>query len=351
MQTVSRFEADLLSLLYFFLRREPVERAVPLLEKGHTPPGCLSRGAVRLIQDALTKGCVSLLAERGGWRRERFLRDGRAVEGRLWERTLPSELGLTFSRQTLEFLCWATAVKPGNKESPQPLVLHELTDGDRLLLFFAHEGLRQYTGPHLEWKTQPGFADHALCRLAYPDDFAGADIGRLPDFGPWMTGFGAWVLEALQNDLAARWIAIECSKYRIAEYAHMRQLGEEQERVVGSFLSAAESAGRMDLARFLLRAAARLLPEHVTPDFWLSNLRHGMLRLSERAGTYAFALAFVRQLPRLQAWERRARATGYFDEGYEAAQLWKADWEQYQGDVLVERAAAVVRRLDPLRQT
>src|SRR5258707_10207739 len=134
MQTVSRFEANLLYLLYFFLRREPFDRVLPLLESGHTPPLCLSRGAVRLIADTLRKGCVHLLAERGGWRRERFLRNGRPVEGRLWERTVPTDLVLTFSPQTLVFLRWITAVKPDAKQ-PLPLALERLTDGDRLLLF------------------------------------------------------------------------------------------------------------------------------------------------------------------------------------------------------------------------
>ena len=45
-----------------------------------------------------------------------------------------------------------------------------------------------------------------------------------------------------------------------------------------------------------------------------------------------------------------ARGVGYFDEGYAASQLWKADWEQVQGDLMVERAHAIVRQLDPMRQ-
>jgi hypothetical protein len=351
MQTVSRFEANLLTLLYFFLRREPAQRALPLLGHGQTPPPCLGRGTVRLVRDALAKGCVHLLAERGGWRHERFLRGGRPVAGRLWERTPPDALGLTFSRQTLEFLRWVTAVKPGATGLRPHLDLSEVTDGDRLLLFFAHEGLRQYAGKGLDWQTLPEFADHGLCRLLYPDDFARSGLAQPPDFAPWTAGAGACVLEALQNDLAARWVEVECGKQRIPDYPTMQQLGEEQERVLNAFLNALERAGRLDLARFLLRAAARLLPESVEANFWVRALQHGKQRLAERNATYALALTFLRHLNRLQAWDRRARATGYFDDGYEASQLWKADWEQFQGDVLVERAQTVIQRLDPLRQT
>src|SRR6476620_7070891 len=116
MQTVSRFEANLLRLLYFFLRREPIERALPLVENRCQAPTCLSRGAVRLVQDALSKGCTFLLAQHDGWRKERHLRGERVVEGRLWQRTPPGELGLPFSGHSLEFLVWITAARPGDKE-------------------------------------------------------------------------------------------------------------------------------------------------------------------------------------------------------------------------------------------
>jgi hypothetical protein len=225
-----------------------------------------------------------------------------------------------------------------------------LTNGDRLLLFFAHEGLRQYTGK-FDWQMLPAFTGHGLCRLAYPDDFARSPIEQVPDFAEWVNGVGARILEALQNDLAGRWVEVECRKQHIHDHATMRRLGEEQERVLTAFLDAVEGAGRCDLGRFLLRAAARLLPEHAQASFWVGHLQHGKQRLADRASTYACALAFLRQLPRLKQWERRARETGYFDEGYAAAQLWMADWEHFQGDVLLDRAQAVVRQLDPLRQT
>src|SRR5262249_5380591 len=143
MHNVSRFEANLLRLLYFFLRREPVERALPLVENRMTPPSCLSRGAVRLAKDALARGCAFLLAQRGGWRRERPLRAERGAEGRLWERTPPEQLGLSFSQHSLEFLVWITAARPGDKEHAWGPSTAELTVGDLLLLFFAHEGLRE----------------------------------------------------------------------------------------------------------------------------------------------------------------------------------------------------------------
>jgi hypothetical protein len=352
MQSVSRFEANLLRLLGYFLHREPPERALPLIEDRCAAPACLNRGAVNLVKDALAKGCVFLLARRGGWRRERFLRGERVAEGRLWERTPPAELGLKFSAHTLSFLIWITANRPGDTNSPWRVQEEELTPGDRILLYFAHEGLRSVAAglgaPAL--RTEQPFVEHGLCWLAFPEDYTAAPVGARPNFAPWINGVGACILEALQPELARRWIEVEGGKERIAEPQAMRVLGQSQERVLAAFLDAIEGTGRMDLARFLLQAAAVLVGPHAHAGMWTGRLHMAGLRVADRAATYQAATTFLRTLERLQTWERRARGVGYFDEGYTASQLWKADWEQVQGDPLTDRARAIVQQLDPMRQ-
>jgi hypothetical protein len=349
MQTVSRFEADLLRLLYYFLGREPVERASRLVEARVTPPSCLSRSAVRLVQEALAKGCVEQLARRGGWRVERHLRGDKMVQGRLWDRTAPADLGLSFSRHALELLIWLTASRPGDREPAWRLQEQELTPADQLLLFFVHEGLRRCAEDlgARQLRRRPGFDRHGLCRLAYPEDFT--EHNSPPDFAPWTTGLGACMLEALQTDLAARWVQVEGDKERLADPGQMLHLGQAQDRALTAFLDAVEQAGRLDLARFLLQAAAHLLSPQANAAMWAGSLRTEGLRLAERTAVYAAAVTFLRHLDHLRAWERRARTVGYFDEGYQASQLWKADWERYQGDQLHERAQGIIRQLDPLR--
>lgn len=352
MQSVSRFEANLLRLLWYFLHREPAERALPLLDNRCTAPKCLNGNAVNLVTDALAKGIVLLLARRGGWRRERFLRGDRAVAGRLWERTPPAELGLTFSTHTLEFLIWITAQRPGDKNPPWHPPEENLTLGDRVLLYLAHEGLRN-AGEGLgaaKLRTEQPFVQHGLCWLTFPEDYSAAPTGARPNFVPWTNGTGACMLEALQPELAHRWIEVESAKERIVEPQQMRVLGLSQERVLMAFLDAVEQAGRMDLARFLLHAAVVLVGPHAHAGMWTARLQMSGLRVADRAATYQAATIFLRTLDRLQTWERRARGVGYFDEGYAASQLWKADWEQAQGDHLVERAHALIRQLDPMQQ-
>ncbi len=174
--------------------------------------------------------------------------------------------------------------------------------------------------------------------------------GAAPNFGPWMTGVGACILEALQTDLARRWEQVEGGKERIIEPSAMQALGESQERVLTVFLDAVEAAGRWDLARFLLRVLANLLGPHAHAGMWTGRLHLPGTRLSDRAAVYESAVTVLRQAVRLRDWARRARGVGYFDDGYAAAQIWQADWEHYAGDLLCERAHAIARQLDPMRQ-
>jgi hypothetical protein len=346
LKVVSRFEANLLHILRFFLRRVPAEQALPLLLRGCPRPRCLSRPAVELVQDTLAKGTMLLLARAGGWQRERFLRGSGVVEGRLWRRTPPAELGLEFSGHTLRFLIWITGAKlfEGREEWSAPE--NGLTPGDRLLLLYAYGAVRhnEKVAARLRDRAAPVLRN-ALCRLAYPEDFAG--LTDVPDFRPWTDGVAACILEALQPELATCLLAVERSKGKIADWQRMRALGQSQERVLGAFLDALETADRRDLARFLLQALAALLTREPTARHWIGALQVGMLRVLDRTEAYRAALVLLRQTERLRDWEQRARQVGYFDEGYAASQLWKADWEAFQGEVLSERAHAVLREVEP----
>lgn len=364
MRVVSRFENRLLRILHCFLRRLPTEQVRAEVE---TPsdvprPRCLSRPAVELVQEALAKGCTAILAgavltrEEGtlrgdGWRRERFLRDERVVEGRLWERTPPDRLGLTFSGHALDFLMWITATKPADARNTWEVPENELTLGDLFLLFLAFERLRPTNALAVLRKRLP-FTRHGLCRLAFPEEFADNDDNPAPDFAPWTTGAGACILEVLRRDLAARCVEVERGKGAVADWQRLRGLGRAQEQALNGFLDAVTKVERPDLARFLLQAASELLGEGVTSAQLIGGVKgkNEGPRLADRMETNQGALALVRQLERFRRWERAARRVGYFDEGYARNQLWLADWERWQGDVLHGRAQALVQELDPLRQ-
>lgn len=351
MKAVSRFESNLLRILHVVLQRAPLGPVLPRLTAGTPRPRCLGRDAVALVQDTLAKGCVVWLARHGGWRHERHLRGDRIAEGRLWERTPPADLALRFSPHALGFLIWLTAAKPAGNRPPQWLPPEaELTFGDRLLMYLAFDALAG-TPPARPLQAHPVFQRHALCRLANPEAFLAAPVECLPDFAPWTSGLGACILEVMQGRLADRCLDMETLKGRTVEWQHMQALGQAQERVLQSYLQAVDRAGRRDLARFLLRTAFLLLPEDVRPDRWTGQLAGAGPRLADRTETYRAALTLLHLLLGLREWTQQSRAVGYFDEGYQASQLWKADWERWQGDLLCTRAAAVIQQLDPMRPT
>lgn len=346
MNVVSRFEANLLRILHCLLGHAPAAQAVPLLLQRTPAPPCLSATAVGLVEDALAKGCTLLLTREGGWRKVRHVRGETVSDGRLWERTLPADLGLAFSQHTLAFLIWLTAEDPRAQETAWQLPLAELQPGDWLLFFSAHRVLREETELTGWCRDQAIFARNALCRLAYPEDFPA--IG--PDYRPWLEGVGGCILEALQPLLERRWVRLESSKGAVTDWQALQALGAAQEEVLEDFLCEAERAGRLDLAGFLLGTAARLLTPQARPHMWVSDaVRGAPPRMADRVAMQNAALALVRQVERFHDWEQQARSVGYLDEGYAASQLTKDSWERHGGARLHDRAQAIIRELDPLR--
>ena len=347
---VSRFESSLLSLLRFFLGRLPTDQGLHLLRSSIPAPGCLSATAVRLVQDSLAKGCVLFLTRSGGWRRDRYLRDGEASPGRVWERIPLPERTLTFSPVVLEFLMWATAEKlPGPKVSwnPKP---GSLTAGDDLFFFLAFDACRA-DPPMLEALRYRGvFASNPYIWLTGPADVADHDEPRPPAFERCFQGSHVAILESLQPLLTQRWLHSERLKARISDWKRMRYQGHAEAIGLGAFLDAANRANRRDLARFLLQVNATLFSQDRAPTFWTGGLAaQGPPRLADRLDTQRAALAVPRQMAVLAGWLEQSRSVGYFDEGYAASQAWKADWEAIDGDTIAGRARAAVEALEPLR--
>jgi hypothetical protein len=350
---VSAFEANLLTILRFFLRREPQRHALPRILEVRERPPCLGRNAVRLVQDSLAKGCVLVLC-RGphwhragnGWMTERYLRDGQPREGRLWERTPPQEMGLRFSKGALEFLIWVTAAKPDDPKARGPdLPQKGLTPADWLLFYLAYTALRESPLASVV-RAWPVFVRNPLCRLAFPPEFPRAT--KPIDFAPWTKGLPGCILEGLQSEFTAAWLAAETLKGQVACWQELQELGHAQERELTGFLRALEAADRRDLARFLLRALRVLLAEDPPASRWVGALTSAGSRLADRAETYRCALMPVRELDRMRRWAAAARGVGYFDEGYAAAQMWLTDWEDHHGEALAQRGQELQRQLEPL---
>jgi FtsH ternary system domain X6 len=340
-KSVSRFESNLLLILRCLLRREPLDRTLPLIHRKVGRPRCLSRAAVELVQDSLSRG-LPLLAARGGWRKERFLRNEQVVTGRVWERSTTEHRALHFSVATLEWLIWLTAVNPADERKPPAIDPADVTTADRLFFYLAFDRLEdaRLTGPLLK---QRWFAEHALLWLAFPDRFAEHGFHGESSFDRWLRADTVWFLEALQDRLADRWAQIEINKRETTDWRKLQAVGAMQRRVLERFLTAVEKAGRKDLARFLLRAASGILDGGERSSGWFPRLDLRELRLADRADVYRDGLAFLQSLSRLRQWEQSARNVGYYDDGYAASQLWKSDWEAAGGTGICAAAAEIIR--------
>jgi FtsH ternary system domain X6 len=348
---VSRFEASLLRLLRFFLKQVPAEEGLRLVNAKAHRPDCLSAAAVHLVRDSLSKGCVLYLVKAGGWRRERYLRRGAPKFGRLWERSEIPDLTLQFSRQSMEFLIWITASKPGDGKPTWQPALKALTPADQLLLFLAYEAVHSEPDSAAAMRATPAFATNPLIWLAYADEFASAAPDAVPDFAPWLTGLGSFILEAMQPVFLERWLSIERGKGQIGDWQRMLQQGRAEQQLLDKFVAGIESAGRLDLSRFLLGTlAAVLATPDLPPTFWTGGLQgSGPPRLAERLETQRSAMSLLRQTERFRRWEQRARRSGWDDEDRDAQKFWLSEWERFDGDTVARRAEQILHQLEPLR--
>lgn len=347
---VSKFEFNLLRVLRFLLGQFPSDQGLQLVRTAVARPDCLSPAAVHLVKDHLAKGCVLSLVRAGGWRNDRYLRDNQPVGGRVWDRVPLDERALEFSPHVLEFLMWATSEKVHEPKASWDPPATGLTPADELLFWMTFDACRSDPDLLAVLRRKDAFLLNPLCWLASPGDLVESDELVLPDFAPMFTGLRAVILECLQTHLVGRWLRSERAKVQIGDWKRMRQQGRAEFAALRAFLKAADEAKRTDLARFVLKTNAALFTSEQTPAFWIIGLQgSGPPRLADRLDTQRAALAVPRQMETLADWQQRARSVGYFDDDYQASQLWKQDWEAAGGDVVAGRARAAVEMLEPLR--
>lgn len=328
---VSRSEAELITLTRAILSSGP--RYLPSLRQHPKRAARLTTigpTAMGLLAQTLARGVSLELLRRGGWQTRRTLVDGHPKRGNLWQRhtTLPP---LSFGPASFELLAWLRSEDVG---APSRELSHDLSRGsapsiaDELLHYFAAEHILR-AGGDLQ---QPAFLRSPLCQLGYADALASAQALPQLDLRELVRGPSAIILEALQPDLSARWIAMERAKGELGRVEVMTQIGQAQAQVLTSLFRAVDLVAprRRDLADFLARAARELLargPKRCCPDhrWWIRGLD---LRapLSARQAAFVGSAAFLRGVGRLGVWLEEAGLVAHFDEDYAAAQLMLSAW-------------------------
>jgi FtsH ternary system-associated peptide len=347
---VSKFEFNLLRILRFMVGHFPADQGLQLVRTATARPDCLSPEAVRLVKDTLAKACVLFLVRQGGWRNDKYLRGGLPTPGRVWDRIPLDERSLTFSPAVLDFLIWATAEKVAETRVAWDAQPQALTPADELFFWLALDAIRSDPDLLSVLRRKNAFRQNPLCWISFPGDMTDSDEPVAPDFAPLFVGQRAVFLECLQSHLAHRWLRSEQMKGQIGDWKRMRRQGRAEFVALAGFLKAAGEAARLDLSRFVLKTNAAVFTADMTPVFWTGGLQgSGPPRLADRLDTQRAALALPRQMDVLEGWQRRALGVGYFDDDYQASQLWKADWEAAGGDHVAARARATIEMLEPLR--
>lgn len=344
---VTPFEAKLLQILHYLLRRGDEQQALDLVFQTTESPTCLTKNAITLIQTTLARGIVRILTYSSGWKIEKSIHDDTILQGRLWERHGPETMALEFSPYSLRLLVWLTAENPQDPRKRWP-GSNDLTMGDQILLFLIFSALRSTDLLH-RLRQRKIFAQNALCRLFFPTDFISEAAQTLPDFRPWLRGVGSTVLEALQKELSEQYYQAECQKQNIRDWQMLVAVGQAQYETLTAYLDALQTANRLDLTRFLFPVLSKILFPGQTIHWWMRELPTSELRLSERQQCRQSALALPRIVGTLQRWERDARAVGYFEEEYAVSQYWKSVWEEWQGEQLAQFADQLLTEIEALR--
>jgi hypothetical protein len=346
---VAASEAQLLTIARALTGAVAPASVSAALRSESTLPDGIGPTCRRLLEATLARGAVLELARRGGWRPARHLAAGGepGAAGRLWDRHAPPTL--RFSATTMHLLRWLsrTPLATGSTRSIEGD--GTLALGDELLAYLACDLLVR-TGCGGAVGRERLFARSPLCWLGFPDRLAPRleKDPALPDFAGLVAGPGALLLEALQPDLARRWVELERGKRAVRRIEAMSSLGRAQEAVLAAFTDAAAGAARRDLAGFLVSAARELLTRPPPARSLVESLET-KATIRERAEAHRAAGAFLRGLGRLSGWLAEARTTRFFDEGYAAAQLLLAEWEfleRGQGS-----ADGILRQLEALDAT
>lgn len=319
------------------------EKTLHVLLKGKRKPKCLSRDTVELVKAALAKGTTQRLATDHGWLSESYLRNEKSATGRLWERTKPEELGLTFSKYSLDFLIWITSADLSRKTFWAYPGSESLSLGDNYFLAWAFSTL-QGSDTGERWRRRSLFYENGLAVLMHANRFHSPEIEDV-DFGPWVTGKGAAILEAMQGRLAKNWVEMEAQKRMVRLPDAMLDYGHAQGTALTRFMDAADAAGRRDLCRFILHVLKKILEKGSELRYWTKSLDTTGLRIADRTEIKEAAAAVLLQANRLLKWHQQSLTCGYLDENYAAMQLWKSDWERLNMQPTIDKAIRIGREV------
>jgi len=314
---VAASEADLLVMARALVAGPDAQDDIwSLLCAGRTLHPRIGETCADLLEDTLRQ-VWRALAQRGGTRpRVSIAGDGTTARGRLWERH--AVVPLEFTSATVALLRWLVSQSFAAAPSTiADLPAMPLAIGDQVMIYLALDAARATPAARVI-AAQALVAAAPLAWLGFAPLLAAQKRPPPESFATLVTGAGAIVVEALADELAARWYAGELTKRQVEDPAELVALGGRQDLVLGRFMAACDGARRRDLARWVLDAAAPLFARNLSPHVVALDPRRP---LSERAQARVAAGALMRAIERWNAWDQLHRGVRYFDDDYQAAQL------------------------------
>ncbi|MCA9669531.1 MAG: hypothetical protein KC503_28245 [Myxococcales bacterium] len=349
MKRVAASEHRVLSVARALVGQIGADAIEPVLRSSYAMPPKLGSTAMALLEQTLRAGVVLALCRRGGWRRvEHADAEGEVRRGRMWQRHGPPALRFSpMSVQLCRWLAGEALVTSGATLSWRG----KPTLGDQLLLYLACD-LTLACDVSRRVAVSPAFRRSPLCWLGFPDVLSAGEAPEAREldassFDPFVAGGdGVVVLEALQDDLVARWTRIERLKGRVRKPSALIALGESQRRVLDLLMDSAERYGRRDICAFVIEASAALMRGPRDPAQWIGNLTRAA-SLSERQRAREAAGALLAGLERVSSWVEGARGTRFFDDDYALSQLLLRRFEPL-GPEGLSRARALRSQLSAL---
>lgn len=331
---MTRAETNVLTLARVAVGAVPAMDAMRLLISSVSVPQKLGPTARAALSDTLARGTVLSLVRQGGWMP--------VADQRLWERTAKAP-PLEFTSNVVRILNWLLAT-PLTEVEHAPLQLKgTLTIAEDAFVALLIDRLRG-TGCEAALARQAALRKGPLTVLTHAGLFArDVPIDAVPKFDvvaltPWLEGF--------RSLFARSWLAVERTRRDLIEPSLLIRVGRAQEDVLGEYLDALNTAGRRDLATFLIDTAAQwVTAERKVDDFTRSMALDAPLR--ERTDARRRSAALMRALAILRTWDQEHRSVRFIDDGYELAQRLVADWERV-GERGFSKAAELVAELDAI---
>lgn len=300
----------------------------------------LGPDAMWLLLTTLSRGAVRALVRGGGTLPRRTLEPGggASARGRLWERHAPPSLRFSAATWTLLAMLYQHPVHDLGRAEPAPGLL---TPADELFFLGAAEtcaacGFQRAVGA-------PVFTGSTLVRAAFPREqrWSLESAGAAPLFA----GAGAVVLDGCRARLAGRVAAADKERRGAARPAESEAIALSIASGPAALASLAVATGRPDLGAFVLDAVATILDERASsgPELWSSAVRPDG-PLAERQRLVQGVLPLLDTALAFQRVAARARAVGFVDDGFEAAQATRELLEPWLESGF-ERAAAAHREV------